>query len=247
MEKHNTYAQKFIDAAAKELFPENFSCLLCGVEIFEGRFCADCRKEIIFNSGATCPVCGRKTAKPEICIECKAKLPAYEKAVSPLVYGEGAAALITRFKNGKPFMAGWLAGQMASALKQLPAADCMVCVPMTPAARRRRGYNQSELLAERLGKLTGIPVLEGALSKVAETKHQKRLTAAERAINLAQCFKADKNLVKGKRILLVDDVLTTGATLNSVAECLKKAGACAVYCVTAASVTFITSALTDNE
>lgn len=236
------FPQKFIKAAREELFPESYTCLLCGIEIFEGRFCRECHKQIVYNSGATCPVCGRKTAENEICIECKAYLPAYKKAVSPLVYKDGSVALIALLKNGRPYISGWLAERMAEKSSLLPTVDGMVFVPATSDSVRRRGYNQSELLARELSRLTDIAIFFGAVKKIAGTKTQKALSRAERITNLLKCFKAEKGIVGGKKILVVDDVTTTGATLNSVAVCLKKAGASEVYCVTAASVEYQFSA-----
>lgn len=210
--------------------------MMCGYEIFEGDLCADCLKSIVFNAGATCPVCGRKTASEEICIECKARLPSYKRGVSPLSYEGGTLALIGAFKNGKPYIAYFLAREMAKKAALLPPADGLVYVPMTRKSLRRRGYNQARLIAREMSRLTGVPVLDGAVRKTGETSVQKQLSRAERENNLKTCFKADRAAVKGKVLLVVDDVCTTGATLNAVTECLKAAGAAAVYCVTAASV-----------
>ncbi len=237
MKKLNTLREKFIKSASKTFYP-GYGCLLCGIEVFGARFCAECYARLKFNDGETCPVCGRKTMKNEICIECKAYLPAFDKAVSALEYDGAAPQLVTSFKNSRPYLADWFAEIMAAKAALLPAADGIVPVPMTRKAERRRGYNQAGLLAQRISAIKGIPVLWGAVIKAEDTKNQKGLTRAERIKNLSRAFKSDKKAVAGKTILIVDDVMTTGATLNCITESLKKAGAAKVFCVTAASVTY---------
>ncbi len=238
MEKQKITVRNAIKAAAEEFYPRSYRCLLCGIEIFEGDFCADCFKRLRFNDGATCPVCGRKTSKNEICIECKADLPKYKKAVSALVYEDYSVLLLINFKRRAAYLCGWLAERMAQKLPLLPHADGIVFVPMTRRAEQKRGYNQAELLAQSLAELSGIPLLRGAVQKTEDTPMQKELSKAGREKNLLKCFKAEREAVKGKTLLLVDDIATTGATLNSLAECLKKSGAAEVYCITAASVPY---------
>lgn len=218
-----------------ELFPLGFRCLICGRETFGGDFCADCRRQIEFNSGIVCPVCGRKTARAEICIECKAHAPVCKKSASAFVYSKGAVTLIARFKTGQSWLADYFAPIMAEKLNTLPQFDLITYVPMTDRAKRRRGYNQAQMLAEKIGALCGKEVA-GALEKTVETPPQKELARAERIKNLQGSFKADGGAVKGKKILLTDDVTTTGATLDCVAQALKNAGACEVYGLTVASV-----------
>lgn len=221
----------------KYAFPDNFACALCGIEIFEGFLCPDCLKTVEFNDGITCPVCGRKTAKAEVCIECKANLPEYKKAVSPLVYRDGGIGLVMRFKRGNPWLADTLARLAAPKLADLPKPDVLVYVPMTERAIKRRGYNQAALFARKLGDICNIPVAD-AIEKVKESPEQKGLTRAERIKNLDGCFKVDKSAVNGKTVLVADDVLTTGATLDEICKKLKSAGACAVFAVTIASVEY---------
>lgn len=238
MAKVNTFGQNLKKFLSKNLFPEKFRCLVCDIEIFEGDFCTDCLKSLSSNDGATCPKCGRKTAKSEICIECKAHMPAYDRAFSPLVYEDGSAELVAAFKGGRPFIANYLSARMAAVLNELPAVDGIAYVPMTDRVLRKRGYNQSELLAKALSAAIGVPVLGGAVTKVKETTAQKDLARAQRLKNLQDCFKADKKEVNGKKLLVVDDIMTTGATADSMALALKKAGACTVFVVTAASVEY---------
>ena len=224
----------------KEIFfPEDFTCDICGVETFGDNLCPQCKSTVIFNDKNTCPYCGRKTVRPEICLECKEKPPLYRKAVSAVVYGEGGAKLIHKFKNGYGYLKDFFAAQIAEKIKNLPQPDFIVYVPMSKKSRKRRGYNQTELLAHALSEITGIPAEDGIIVKIKETREQKGLSRKERAENLKGCFKVEKaSEIKGKKVLLVDDVLTTGATAEAITEKLLKAGADSVYLATVASVEY---------
>ena len=224
---------------AKVFFPKDYTCDICGIETFDTNLCPDCLKTVTFNDGSTCPVCGRKTVHPEICLECKAEVPKFKKAASPLVYDGGAVALIAKFKNGYGYLKEYFADLIVKKLEDFPRADCIVYVPMTKKAVNRRGYNQAELLAQSISERTEIPVLKDGLIKTKETAAQKTLTRKERISNLAECFKVEnREGVKGKTVLLVDDVLTTGATSDAACKKLLKAGTERVYFVTAASVEY---------
>ena len=116
--------------------------------------------------------------------------------------------------------------------------DFILCVPMTEKEEKERGYNQSELLAKEVGSRTGLSLFDN-LKKVKETDRQKKLTAKERRENLKGVFdvvRADE--IKGKNVLVIDDVYTTGATINECARVLKRAGARKVYSITAAQTAF---------
>ena len=113
-------------------------------------------------------------------------------------------------------------------------ATCIVPVPLHPDRQRERGYNQSELLARRVGLLAGIPVYPHALRRVRATAAQMTLNAAERSANVAGAFRCDDPAVRGATVLLIDDVCTTGATLEACAQALKAAGAAEVHGLTLA-------------
>lgn len=116
------------------------------------------------------------------------------------------------------------------------APDIITFVPMSIKAEEKRGYNQSELLADALAKLLSLEAY-CTLEKVKDTARQAELDFEERSKNLKGAFKVtDKKFVKGKHVLVVDDVLTTGATSHEVASALKTAGAKSVYLLTVASV-----------
>lgn len=236
MKKVNTFRQNFAEKVRHTVSPEDYTCLICGIEIFGGRLCKDCSASVTFNDGAACPVCGRRTPRTEVCLECKYRRPDYARAVSCFVYRGGGAVLVSLLKHGKAFVSDWLAEMMCEKIARLPRADAIVAVPMTRKEVKRRGYNQSALLASKISRLTDIPFLPDAVRKESDTPEQKGLSRTDREANLKKCFKAQKSAVRGKAILIVDDVMTTGATLNSLAACIKRSGAREVYAVTAASV-----------
>jgi len=229
-----------LDTVLNIFFPKNFTCDLCGAEVFDrSNLCKSCAESVHYNNGETCPKCGRKTNNSSgLCLECKELAPLYDKAYSAFVYEAGVKTLIGRFKNGKAYLAEFFAEKMYAATGDIPDAQAVCYVPMTKKSMHKRGYNQAQLLAERYGKLSKLPVLNGALVKVKETPPQKSLTRMDREENLRGCFKADFKLVKGKNIILIDDVMTTGATADVAVRQLKRRGAAKVYFVTTASVEY---------
>lgn len=229
----------FLKTLREVLFPRNFTCDICGAETFGGNLCPECLKSLPLNDGNVCPVCGRRNVINEICMECKAQAPIVKAAVSPLVYEDGAIILISKFKNGSAYLKDYFADLIAEKLVRLPKPDCIAYTPMTKKAVKKRDYNQAELLAKSLSGKTGIPFLSDAVIKTKETKEQKSLSRKERMENFNGCFKVEKREeIKDKRVLLVDDVLTTGATSDSIAKKLLAAGARCVYLATVASVEF---------
>lgn len=222
----------------ESLFPLSFTCDVCGIETFNGNLCPDCLKNTTFNDKFTCPICGRKVGKPEICIECKAKPPLFESAVSALIYEGTAIKLIHKFKNGDAYLKDYFADLIVAKLGAFPKIDYIAFVPMTKKAQFRRGYNQSKLLAESISERINVPVCD-VIEKVKDTTAQKALSGRERAKNLEGSFKAkSKNALLDKNVLLVDDILTTGATADAICMSLFRAGAMKVFLATIASVEY---------
>jgi ComF family protein len=230
---------ELLDKIMGAMFPRNYTCDICGREVFKNsNLCDDCKELVTLNDQHTCPVCGRKTNVDQLCLECKDYAPAFKKAISALVYKQGVITLVHKYKNDNGYLKEYFADLIAPKCDDFDGADCLVCVPMTKKSEARRGYNQSEILAKALAKRLKLPYIKGAVRKVRQTPPQKTLSRREREKNLEGCFKADKRLVKGRTPILIDDVLTTGATANAVCEALKAAGAKTVYFASIASVEY---------
>lgn len=224
----------------KYLFNPKWRCNLCGKEIFDdGYFCKDCENDLPFIKGNVCDHCGRTLINAQnYCSTCKENLTAIDKARSVFDYKDGIIGLIHKLKFGN---GGYLARIFAEQLygvyiKNRFDGDLLTFVPMTQKAVRKRGYNQAQLIADELGKLLELPVVE-CVSKVKDSKKQEGLKRSERLKNLTEAFKVtNRKAVKGKNVVIVDDVSTTGSTGQAIAERLKKAGAIKVYLLSVASV-----------
>lgn len=217
----------------------NFTCDVCGREVFlNERICDRCHLELPWNNQVVCPYCGRKVLEEGVCLDCKEKrIEGVEKARSCFVHEGEAARLVHRFKRGEKFLCRTL-GEVIYPLflKEFSNVDAITFVPMTKKAEKRRGYNQSKLLAEELGRQSDVPVID-AVIKQKETSAQKTLGRRDRENNLKGCFHvSERSAVKGKHLLLIDDTLTTGATAGELASCFMRAGAHAVSVLTVTSV-----------
>ena len=219
---------------------ENIACVCCGAELFSDKyFCERCLDSLPFNAGYICDKCGRAIADDyPVCPECKAHMPDYTSARSAFVYSGEIVRLIKEFKTGEKYLAEAFADRMFPILlSQFRDADMLAFVPMTPRAVKERGYNQAELLANVLSQRCGIPLERELLVKTRETAEQKDLSAAERAKNLQGSIRVHERAVcRGKNIVLIDDVMTTGATASVAAKAILRAGALRVYVLTVASV-----------
>lgn len=162
--------------------------------------------------------------------------PQFERLLASGVYEGFLHDLVVRLKYRKEERLAVLLGRrMAETLGSKPSYDVILPVPLHAARLRERGFNQSVLLARRVGKALGIPVDAFVLRKVKATPAQATLSLGERMGNLKGAFQVEKaSSVRGKSVLLVDDVATSGATLNEAARVLKKAGAKSVEAVVAA-------------
>ena len=233
--------EKLKEILRKIFYPRDLTCSICKRESFSGKtVCERCESSLPFNGKSICGRCGRPTAYPiEYCDYCKNKTFSVDFSRSVFRYEEPISKLIRRLKyDGEKYLADELADRMKVVfLRSIGYADGIVYIPAEVQKKKDRGYNQGQLLAVALSEKISVPVLEGAVEKVKSTSSQVGLSVKERMANLKGSFAVkNKSLVKGKRILVVDDVMTTGSTLETVAERLKSAGASEVVALTVASV-----------
>jgi ComF family protein len=212
----------------------------------QGSLCAGCFSRLSFVTEPCCARCGvpfprRSAAKGLLCPSCDARPPAFEAARAALRYDAGSQRLILPFKHGdRTELAAPLARHMARAgAALLERADLLAPVPLHPRRLLKRRYNQAALLAARLARLSGKPHLPDLLRRRRATPPLGEAGAAERAALVAGIFSVSRRgaaRVAGRRVLLVDDVLTSGATAGACAEALLAAGAAAVDVLAAARV-----------
>ena len=226
------------------LFPR--SCEGCGVSLAEapGCLCWDCQAQVRTVQLPFCERCGDPVAGevsgPFECAGCHQMQPAFEWARSAVRYDGVAQSCLRRFKyNGGVWLletlVDWLLALWRTCPPALRAADFITAVPLYPRRERERGYNQAALLGAQLAFRAGIPFRGRILRRNRSTATQTRLTAAQRLHNVKGVFSVPwPRPVRGARIVLVDDVMTTGATVNECARTLHGAGAASVMVLTVA-------------
>ena len=220
-------------------------CAGCGAADPEAspHLCWDCLRDLHLIQRPFCERCGDPIAgradHAYVCALCAARADAFTSARSAARYEGACAQAVRALKyHGATWVAGDLAGWLESVVRaEWPDVkfDAIVPVPLHALRRRTREYNQAELLAHGLGRRLRLPVWPRALRRVRATPSQTRLTVKDRAANMKNAFEARscKN-VSGARLLLVDDVMTTGATLHDAARALREGGAEGVWAATVA-------------
>lgn len=238
-ERISAFVKKTVAVFDGALYPLDCTCDVCGEELVANtryRLCSDCMEKLPFAKGHRCLCCGVPLAdESDYCNRCQYERGAFVKNRSPLVYEGETKKMIYSLKFAKKkYLAETLGALMADEFLDCDMkADIIVFVPMTESEQKKRGFNQSELLANEVGKRLNIPVLP-ALVKIKDTKVQKELQGKDRASNLEGAFACVFEQVKNRTILLVDDIFTTGATANECAKTLLKAKAREVNVLTAA-------------
>jgi len=219
-------------------------CLVCRGPVGEhNALCPSCWKEAHFISSPYCAVCGEPFEVPvdenTVCNECMMNPPVFRRARSAMIYDDISKSLLLGFKHGdKLHLLSALASWMQKAGREIiGTAGFIVPVPLHRWRLLRRRYNQAALLANALGRSSGKEVIADMLLRSRNTPVQGNMSREERRKNVAGAFTinprhADK--AKGKTFVIVDDVLTTGATVNECGRVLLKAGAAAVDVLTLA-------------
>jgi ComF family protein len=200
--------------------------------ILPAPFCPYCKSFLEESSGIlkhVCPSLGRPGDGPIAAVR------------SLGIFDDHYQELIHRFKYGKKIPLGkrlaHRLGEVVVQEKDFAGCDLILSVPLHRARYRERGFNQSEIVAEGISRVTGIPILQGVLKRKKNTRDQTYLNAQQRAENVKDAFVMGQlEKVKNKKVILVDDVTTTGATLNECARMLHRAGAETIFAATLAVV-----------
>lgn len=213
-------------------------CLACGCLVERpGALCGDCWESIEFIGPPLCACCGLPfdydLGPDALCGQCSREPPPLERVRAVMVYGDTSRRLVAGFKyrdrtEGGPAFAAWMSRVGAGLLEE---AEVILPVPLHWTRLFTRRYNQSAILARALGRAAGRPVAMTALARTRRTPPQVRLSAGARQRNVSGAFRVRSGReaeIADKRVLLIDDVLTTGSTLSACARALRRAGASGV-------------------
>ena len=220
--------RQLLDAAVDALLPQR--CLVCGR--FGAALHAHCVPTLQRAEPPRCERCWQPSRATwcEACTEDGSDAPAFSGLRAPFQFeGDVRRAILEAKFRGVTALLEPLAIEAAAMLPRAWRVDLVAPVPLHRRRQRRRGFNQAEIAAEHVARALGLPLVE-ALRRVADRDPQAQLTADERSRNLDGAFAVGRtSVVAGRRVLLVDDVTTTGATLSVAARTLRDAGAEAVY------------------
>lgn len=220
--------------AVNLLYPPR--CPICDEVLAPGRqICLACRKKVVRMKEPVCKRCGKQLddMRREYCLDCSRKTQRYQQGKAVFVYQGAIRQSMYRFKyaNRREY-ARFYAREAAELYRKWITGhniEVIVPVPIYEKKQRRRGYNQAEVFARALGRELDIPVDAGLVRRVRNTTPQKELNDKERKANLKNAFQLSCNIVKYKQILLVDDIYTTGSTMDAVAEVLQSGENTRIY------------------
>jgi ComF family protein len=225
---------KIKEALASIVFPPR--CPVCDEVIHVGKdTCDDCRKKVVCIGEPVCKKCGKplENQRREYCSDCARKQHYFSQGKAVFVYQGEIRHSMYRFKySNKREYAAYYAKEAARIYggwirrKQIEA---IVPVPMYRWKEKGRGYNQAAVFAMALGERMNLPVEKRMVKRIRNTTPQKELNDVERKANLKKAFQLVPDIVKYKKILIVDDIYTTGSTIDAVAEVLLQAGVEEIY------------------
>lgn len=216
-------------------------CPVCDepVKPWNALICKECAQLPVYTKPPFCMKCGKHLdrAEKEYCADCSARAHLFDRGLALFEY-KSISASIARFKYAgrqeyAVYYAACMVGRLGGFIKD-SGAQALVPVPLHKSRQRHRGYNQAEALSRELSALTGIPVLADWIIRVEKTAPMKDLSARERQNNLKRAFKIRRNDVKLSTVIIIDDIYTTGSTIDAMSRELKKAGVERIYFMTLA-------------
>jgi ComF family protein len=198
-------------------------CLLCGSLTRHGAWCEACDDALPYLKESRCPICALPTPNGSPCGRCLKHKPEFDRTAAVFAYAYPLDKLVQALKYGERLsLANSLANSLARHIDLSP--DCVIPMPLHPFRLRQRGFNQSVELARRIASKLSVPILYDACRRVRDTPPQSALAWKERGRNVRRAFDCAVDM-SGKHVAVVDDVMTSGATLNELAIVLRKAGA----------------------
>ncbi len=227
--------KKLLSIILQLLFPLRCPVCDCILKYPEDKVCLECLKQLKLISPPWCMKCGKKLLLPgEYCADCRARRHLFVQGRALYEYGSVSAS-IYRFKYGNrrecvEFYGERLVEFLGDFIRRVEP-DALIPVPLHRERMRKRGYNQAELLAKEVGKRMNIPVYADYLMRVKRTTPLKYENPEQRQNNLKKAFIIKQNDVKLKRVIIVDDVYTTGSTMDAAAGALSAAGIQEIYYV----------------
>lgn len=202
-------------------------CLLCAASSADDILCNACAAELARLEESHCPRCAIPTPSGEICGHCLAKLPHFDATLAAYRYEFPLDKLVQSFKYGQRLALGAYFGQQLVALSKNIVADLIIPLPLHPERLRARGFNQALEIARPVSKALSLPIDASSCCRIRNTPAQTNLAWRDREKNIRGAFHCSADF-SGKRIILVDDVMTTGASLAGCARTLKLHGAAEV-------------------
>lgn len=211
--------------ALSRLLPQD--CAVCGQASGERLLCPACEADLPHLAGPLCPVCALPAPEGAACGACQASPPHFDASIAAFRYAFPVEHLVQelKYRHRLP-LAGWLAGELAAAIGN-PAVDCILPLPLSAKRMCERGFNQAQEIARPLARTFGLPLLPNACLRVRDSAPQANLPWKERQANIRHAFECRADF-SGRQVAVVDDVMTTGATLNEFARVLKLHGAARV-------------------
>jgi ComF family protein len=222
------------------LYPPKQKCCICGRN-GAAAACEVCMASLDYLQGITCLHCGKQLNEQyhdSVCPDCKTGIFYYDRAYSCFTYSGMGKEMIYKLKyEGKIQLSRVIAGLMEERLSnERLAIDAIVPVPIHENKLKARGFNQSYIISRELGDRLGKPAID-CLVRTRETKEQYNLDRVQRCLNIVDAFSVGLmyNIDKYKNILLIDDIYTTGSTVNECSRILKNSGVGHIYVITAAT------------
>jgi ComF family protein len=210
--------------AAKRALPQR--CELCAAPSGSNLVCEACTRDLP-RVGPACPVCALPSANAAVCGGCLSHPPAFDATVAAFAYAFPVDRLIHAFKyQGRLALAEWSAGALLAERARLgrPDPDRLIALPLSVERQRERGYNQAAEIARVISRGSGVGQLSAGVRRIGAAPPQAMLPWTARASNVRGAFACDLELA-GLRIAVIDDVMTTGASLSELARTLRAAGA----------------------